>query len=124
MAKMELIIAICNVGFAEAVMDVAKLNGARGGTISHARGSTTPEIEKKYGVYVTPDKEMVFIVVPTRIRDKILNAIYASVAKGKPGNCVVFSLPVENTLGIRYAEEAETKKEAPKEAPNPDKKAL
>ena len=124
MAKMELIIAICNVGFAEAVMDAAKINGARGGTITHARGTTTPEIEKKYGVYVTPDKEMVLIVVPSRIRDKVLNGIYSSVANGKPGNCVAFSLPVENTIGIRYVEETETKKEAPKKAPNPDKKDL
>ena len=105
-----------------AVMDAAKINGAPG-TITHARGTTTPEIEK-YGVYVTPDKEMVLIVVPSRIRDKVLNGIYSSVANGKPGNCVAFSLPIENTIGVRYVEETETKKEAPKEAPNPDKKDL
>lgn len=124
MAKMELIMAICNVGFAEVVMDAAKLNGARGGTITHARGTTTPDIEQKYGVYVTPDKEVVLIVVPSKIRDKVLNGIYASTAKNQPGNCVAFSLPVENTIGIRYFEDLDNKKETPKEVPNPENKPL
>lgn len=115
---MELIIALCNVGFSEAVMEAAKNNGARGGTITHARGTANSDIEKKYGVYVTPDKEMVLIVVPTKIRDKVLNAIYASVAQGQPGNCIAFSLPIENAVGIRYFDEIDNKKEAPKETSN------
>ena len=34
----EVIFAIVNAGFAEDVMDVARENGARGGTILNARG--------------------------------------------------------------------------------------
>lgn len=34
----EVIFAIVNAGFAEEVMDVARENGARGGTILNARG--------------------------------------------------------------------------------------
>lgn len=117
---MELIVAICNVGFSETVMDAAKENGARGGTITHARGTTNAEIEKKYGVYVTPDKEMVLIVVPTKVRDKVLNAIYAATSKGQPGNCVAFSLPVENTVGLRYVDENDNKKETLKEVSKPE----
>lgn len=107
MTKMELIIAICNVGFSEVVMDAAKEAGARGGTVSRARGTANSNAEKKFGVYVTPDKEMVLIVVPTKIRDKVLNSIYSAVAQGQPGNCVAFSLPVDNTIGIRYVADEE-----------------
>ena len=114
--KMELVIAICNVGFSEVVMDAAKEAGARGGTVTHARGTTSQVAEKRFGVYVTPDKELILIVVPTKIRDKVLNAIYAKVSQGQPGNCVAFSLPVENTVGIRYFDEID-KKEAFTEAP-------
>ena len=109
MVKMELIIAICNVGFSEVVMDAAKEAGARGGTVTHARGTTSQVAEKRFGVYVTPDKEMILIVVPVRIRDKVLTAIYNAVSQGKPGNCVCFSLPVENTVGIRFVDEIEKK---------------
>ena len=117
MSKMELVIAICNVGFSEVVMDAAKEAGARGGTVTRARGTTSQVAEKRFGVYVTPDKEMTLIVVPTKIRDKVLNAIYAKVSQGQPGNCVVFSLPVENTVGIRYVDELDEKKVANSEPP-------
>lgn len=109
MSKMELIIAICNVGFSEVVMDAAKEAGARGGTVTHARGTANNVAEKKFGVYVTPDKEMVLIVVSSKIRDNVLNSIYKAVAKGEPGNCVAFSLPVDNTVGIKYIEEEDQK---------------
>lgn len=109
MVKMELVITICNAGFSEVVMDAAKEAGARGGTVTRARGTTSQVAEKRFGVYVTPDKEMVLIVVPVKIRDKVLTAIYNAVSQGKPGNCVCFSLPVENTVGIRFVDEIEKK---------------
>lgn len=121
--KMELVIAICSVGYSEVVMDAAKEAGARGGTVTHARGTTSQTAEKRFGVYVTPDKEMILIVVPTKIRDKVLNSIYAAVSQGQPGNCVVFSLPVDNTVGIRYVDELDEKKVVDSEPPvNDDKK--
>lgn len=110
MSKLELIIAICNVGFSEVVMDAAKEAGARGGTVTRARGTTSTVAEKRFGVYVTPDKEMVLIVVPLKIRDKVLNSVYAKVSQGQPGNCVVFSLPVDNSVGIKYMDENDPKK--------------
>ena len=116
-SKMELVIAICNVGYSEVAMDAAKEAGARGGTVTHARGTTSQVAEKRFGVYVTPDKEMILIVVPTKIRDKVLSSIYAAVSQGQPGNCVVFSLPVENTVGIRYVGELDEKKVAYTEPP-------
>lgn len=121
-SKMELVIAICSVGYSEIAMDAAKEAGARGGTVTHARGTTSQVAEKRFGVYVTPDKEMILTVVPTKIRDKVLNAIYAAVSQGQPGNCVVFSLPVENTVGIRYMDELDEKKVANTEPPSVDNK--
>ena len=121
-SKMELVIAICSVGYSEIAMDAAKEAGARGGTVTHARGTTSQVAEKRVGVYVTPDKEMILTVVPTKIRDKVLNAIYAAVSQGQPGNCVVFSLPVENTVGIRYMDELDEKKVAYTEPPSAENK--
>lgn len=105
MVKMELIITICNVGFSEVVMDAAKEAGARGGTVTNARGTTSQVAEKRFGVYVTPDKEMILIVVPESIRDKVLESVYKAASQGKPGNCIAFSLPIDNSVGIRYVDE-------------------
>ena len=50
--KYEVIVAIVNEGHSDKVMDAAREAGARGGTITHARGSGTKEIEKRYEEYL------------------------------------------------------------------------
>ena len=44
--KFEVIIVLVNSGFSEVVMDAAREVGARGGTIIHARGTGTKDMEK------------------------------------------------------------------------------
>ena len=61
-------IAICNVGFAEAVMDITKINDFTAGQLLTLVAQYRNR--KKYGVYVTPDKEMVLIVVPSELEIK------------------------------------------------------
>ena len=99
--KFELIIALVNSGFSDVVMDAAREEGARGGTIIHARGTGTKEMEKKYNIIITPDKEMVLILVEEEIRDKILSAIYKAAGLGTDGQGIAFSLPVENVVGMK-----------------------
>ena len=104
MAKnnLELIIAIVNTGFAELVMDTAREVGVRGGTITHCRGTANEAMAKKYGVYITPDKEMLWIVTTKEISDKVLTAIHERISDKNPGQCFVFSLPVDNAVGMKF----------------------
>lgn len=99
--QLSLIIAIVNSGFAELVMDTAKAEGVRGGTITHCRGTSNESMAKKYGVYVTPDKEMIWIVAATDIADNVLKAIHAKISDKNPGQVFVFSLPVTNAIGMK-----------------------
>ena len=46
----ELIIVIVNANYSEIAMDAARDEGARGGTIVHARGTGTKAMEEKYGI--------------------------------------------------------------------------
>ena len=96
----EVIICIVNAGFADAVMDAAKEFGARGGTVIHARGTANSEAVKKFEIPVSPEKEMVMILVPTEIKDDILHAIYQKVGLATPGQGIAFTLPVENAVGL------------------------
>ena len=68
----DLIVTIVNQGFGEQVMEVATKNGVTGGTIINARGTSKPDAEAKYGIVVHPEKEIVLIVVNSKIREKIL----------------------------------------------------
>ncbi len=96
----EVIICIVNAGFADSVMDAAKEFGARGGTVIHARGTANTEAVKKFEIPVSPEKEMVMILVPTAIKDDILHALYRAVGLKSPGQGIAFSLPVDAVVGL------------------------
>ena len=99
--KYEVIVVIVNEGHSDKVMDAAREAGARGGTITHARGSGTKEIEKKYGIAITPQKEMLYILVNEKIRDAVMSAVNNAAGLDTMGQGIVFSLPVENVSGIK-----------------------
>lgn len=102
MQKFELIIALVNAGFAGVAMDAARECGARGGTIVHARGTGTKEMEKKYGIIITPDKEMLMILVNVTIKDDVLAAIYKAAGLGSDGQGIAFSLPIDDVVGLKF----------------------
>lgn len=109
--KYSLIIAYVNTGFTDLVMEAARANGAPGGTVVHARGTGTKEIEKMYGITISDSKEMVMIVVKKTACDKILKAINDAAGLQTPGKGIAFSLPVEAVAGLKDTEKAEEKKE-------------
>ena len=100
--KFEVIIAFVNSGFSDLVMNAAREQGARGGTIVHARGTGTAEMEKKYNIIITPDKEMIMILVRESIKEQVLSAIYKSAGLGTDGQGIAFTLPVEDVVGLKF----------------------
>ena len=100
----EAIFCIVNSGFSEAVMDAAKKLGARGGTVIRARGTANSEAEKLFGITVQPEKEVVMILVPTKIKNDILHALYKEVGLQTPGQGIAFSMPVDNVVGLSSEE--------------------
>ena len=105
----EVIFAIVNSGYAEEVMDVARENGARGGTILNARGAAGEEAAAFFGITLHAEKEILMIVVDKSIRDNILNAIYKQMGMGKKAQGIAFSLPVSDVAGlVKESEPKET----------------
>ena len=96
----EVIFCIVNAGFSDAVMDAAKEFGARGGTVIHARGTANSLAEKKFEIPVSPEKEIVMILVPSEIKDDILRGLYRAVGLKTPGQGIAFSLPVDAAVGL------------------------
>ena len=103
----EVIFAIVNAGFAEEVMDVAKEQGARGGTIINARGVAREEAAAFFGITLHAEKEILMMVVEKGIRDAVLNAIYKEMGMAKKAKGIVFSLPVSDVAGLAMLVEQE-----------------
>ena len=101
----EVIFAIVDEGFAEDVMDVARQQGARGGTIINARGVAREEAAAFFGITLHMEKEIVMMVVPKTIKDDVLNAIYKEMGMAKKAHGIAFSLPVTDTAGLVKIEE-------------------
>ena len=59
----ELILTIVDNGHFNQVMEAAKSAGATGGTLIHARGLGTEEAIKYLGITITPEKDIVMIVL-------------------------------------------------------------
>ena len=108
----EVIFAIVNAGFAEDVMDVAREQGVRGGTILNARGVVNEDAAAFFGITLHQDKEILMMVVEKDIRDKVLNAIYKEMGMAKAAQGIAFSLPVSDVAGLAPVLEAKEEAEA------------
>lgn len=96
----EVILCIVNAGYTDLVMDTAKKLGARGGTVLHARGTASKDAEKIYNIPIQPEKEIVMILVDSKIKDAILHGIYDECGTSTPAQGIAFSLPVDDVVGI------------------------
>lgn len=90
------IVAIVNDGYSDAVMQLAKLGGARGGTIIPANGSTSSDAAKLYGIGIHPEKEIVLILVNESIVKNILELLYDKLGKDSEAMGIFFTLPVSH----------------------------
>ena len=104
----EVIFAIVNSGYSEEAMDVARANGAQGGTILHARGVAREKEAAFFGIAIHPEKEIVMIVVEKKIKNDVMNALYREMGMSKKAQGIAFSLPVSDVAGlVQHSEEAE-----------------
>lgn len=102
----ELIIAIYERGYTDLVMNAARDAGARGGTTINAKG-TAAGAEKFFGLSLAVEKEIVFIVSEIDKKKDIMKAIMQQAGVESKAHALVFSLPVSETAGFRFADAVE-----------------
>ena len=100
----ELIIAICDQGCGETVMDAARSAGAGGGTIIHAKGTGMESAEKFFGVTLASEKSMVLIAAKTALKNDIMQAIMTKAGPETSARAICFSLPVTEAAGLRLTD--------------------
>ncbi|MBO5439936.1 MAG: P-II family nitrogen regulator [Clostridia bacterium] len=99
--QMELIVAICEKGHTETVMDAARSAGARGGTVVRAKGTGSKYTSKFFGISIAEEKEMIYIVASAEQKRDIMQAIMDNAGIDSEAHTIVFSLPVSDTAGLR-----------------------
>ena len=107
----ELIVAIYEKGFTDTVMDAARAAGARGGTAIKALGTGAKAAEKFFGISLAAEKEIVFIVSDVAKKKDIMLSIMHSAGVNTKAHALVFSLPVSDTAGFRFADIVEKESE-------------
>lgn len=100
MENYELILVIIAKGYSDVVMQAARKAGATGGTVISARGLSSEEAEKFFGITIQPEKEIVFILVPQAIRTDVMREVCAEAGLNTQGRGIAFSLPVCDALGL------------------------
>ena len=98
--QFEAILCIVNKGYTDLVMESAKASGARGGTVLSGRGTGNSESQQFFGITVTPEKEIVMIIVPKDIRDEVLSAVNKGAGMDTRGMGIAFSLPISDVIGL------------------------
>ena len=99
----ELILAICEKGYTEVVMDAAREAGAGGGTTIKAKGTGAKHAEKFFGISIAEEKEIIMIVSDVARKKDIMRAIMQKAGIDSEAHTLVMSLPVSHTAGFRFA---------------------
>lgn len=99
----ELIVAIYERGYTDLVMDAAREAKAMGGTTIKAKG-TGAGAQKFFGLTLAEEKEIVLIVSSSDRKKDIMKAIMTKAGIDSKAHALVFSLPVTDTAGFRFAD--------------------
>lgn len=94
------IFAIVEKGQAEDLMEVAEKNGARGGTVIHARGAGIHEHEVLFNIQVEPEKDILMIISETDTAVEIVQALNKEFRIEEPGNGMLFVMDVSEAVGM------------------------
>ena len=101
----ELIVVIASQGQSDLVMAAARAAGARGGTVLHGKGTTSPESEKFLGVSIAKEKEVILIVARKEQKADIMRSIMTRAGADTDAGAVVFSVPVSEVAGFGMFDE-------------------
>lgn len=91
---------VVNRGMAEDVMNIARKSGVQGGTILHGRGTGSEFAAKFFGMEMEPEMELIMILMPSDLIDKVVNDLYQELQLGIPGNGIMFVEPVLDVRGL------------------------
>lgn len=107
MEEIKCIVAIVERGKADKIVDSAKKVGAGGATIFFGRGTGESEAMKFFNLNIEASKEMIMILIEKSKFKPIYKEIIRVGKLDDPGTGIIFTLPVDNLVGLHHREEIE-----------------
>lgn len=97
----QLVLTIVNRGCSDQVMEAARTAGAKGGTVINARRVGYEDVQNLLGFTLQPEKEIVAILVPREQKLALMQAINREAGLKTDSRGVLFSLPVDDIMGLQ-----------------------
>ena len=96
----ELVIAVVNDKYTDAAIEAAKSAGATGATVFHTKSTNNAKAEQALGTSVSTETDSVFFLTTQEYKSKIMEAIRDVAGLKTEGGAIIFSLPVDDLVGI------------------------
>ena len=96
----ELVIAVVNEKYSDAAVEAARAAGATGATVFHTRSVDNAKIEQAMGAAIPEETDSIFFLTTKEYKLKIMEAIRDSAGLKTEGSAVIFSIPVDDLVGI------------------------
>ncbi|MFR1982999.1 MAG: hypothetical protein ACLS4Z_04140 [Christensenellaceae bacterium] len=96
----DLIIAAMQSGYADDAMNAAREAGAAGGTLIHAATLNNRKAEQLIGITLQQETEILMILTKREGKLPIMRAIQETAGLKTDAGGVLFSLPVDNLIGV------------------------
>lgn len=93
------IFTIVDKGRSKDCIAAARAAGARGGTLIHGHGAGVPT-DFYFPLVIEPKKDTVMVITPKDKAAGVRSRIFSELELYKPGNGIVFTLPVGRTSGL------------------------
>ena len=101
----ELVIAVVNSKYTDVAIDAARAAGATGATIFNTKSVNNEKAEQSIGTTLRQDTDSIFFLTSLEYKTKIMEAVRDVAGLKTDGGAVIFSLPVDDLVGIGRFEE-------------------
>ena len=96
----ELVVAVVNQKFTDTAIDAARSAGATGATVFHTKSTNNARIEERMGTALPEQTDTIFFLTSSEYKMKIMEAVRDSAGLKTEGGAVIFSIPVDDLIGI------------------------
>lgn len=96
----ELVIAVVDSKYTETAIEAARAAGATGATVFRTQSINNERAEQAIGTTVSRETDSVFFLTTLEYKGKIMEAVRDAAGLKTEGGAVIFSLPVDDLVGI------------------------
>lgn len=96
----ELVIAVVNTKYTDIAIEAARAAGATGATVFHTKSINNDKAEQSVGTTINRETDSVFFLTTLEYKAKIMEAVRDVAGLKTEGGAVIFSLPVDDLVGV------------------------